>query len=428
MAEQAPGHDQHPAGAGSGLSRRRMLAGIGVLGAAGAGAAGGFVGGTASASESPQRPTPAEQIVPFYGEHQAGITTPQQDRLAFAAFDVIASTGAELRMMLREWTVAAAAMCAGQLVPGTQGDPMVPPADTGEAEGLRPGHLTITIGYAPSLFDRRFGLAGRKPAVLAELPALPREDLEPAHTGGDIMIQACSDDPMVCYHAVRALARIAAGTAVVRYLTTGFGRTSSTSSAQQTPRNLLGFKDGTRNITTEQHDLLDRWVWTGGDGQDWMRGGSYLVARRIRMFLPQWDRDYLADQERVFGRYKTSGAPLTGHREFDPPDFHTRKPDGDYVIPVDAHIRLAAHENNNGTRILRRGYSFTDGLDATGNLLGGLFFILFCADPQQFVSLQRKLGSQDALNEYILHTGSGLWACPRGLRPHQNWADQLYGT
>ncbi len=405
-----------------------MLAGVGVLGAAGIGVAGGFAGGMASAEDKWSLPSAADQLVPFRGQHQAGITTAQQDRLAFGAFDVTATTGAELREMLRDWTTAAEAMCLGQLVPGEQGNPLAPPADTGEAEGLLPGHLTITIGYAPSLFDGRFGLAKRRPSTLAALPTLPGEDLDPTYTGGDIMVQACSDDPQVSFHAIRNLARIGAGTVTVRYLTTGFGRTSSTSSAQQTPRNLLGFKDGTRNIKTQQRDLLDKYVWIGDEtGQDWMRGGSYLIARRIRMYINQWDRDRLQDQENIFGRYKTTGAPLTGNAEFDTPNFHARGTDGRPVIPVDSHIRLAAHENNNGLRILRRGYSFTDGIDDTGNVLGGLFFILFCQDPAQFVTLQRKLGSKDALNEYIMHTGSGLFACPAGLRDGQDWAGQLYG-
>lgn len=418
---QAEGH--------TGLSRRSMLAGLGALGAAGAGAAGGFFGGRATVDDEPVRTTAAQQIVPFRGgSHQAGIVTPQQDRLTFAAFDVTATTAAELREMLRDWTKAAEAMCHGQLVPGNQGDPMSPPADTGEAQGLLPGNLTITIGYSPRLFDDRFGLAHRKPKALAELPELPGEQLDPRFTGGDIMLQACADDPVVSFHAIRDLARIASGTAVVRYLTAGFGRTASTSAAQQTPRNLFGFKDGTRNIKTEQQDLLRDWVWIGDRDTEapWMRGGTYFIGRRIKMFLHQWDRDYLQDQENTFGRFKTTGAPLTGTGEFDRPDFHARKPGGDHVIPTDAHIRLAAHENNDGLRILRRGYSFTDGLDETGNIVGGLYFILFCADPQQFVTLQRKLGSRDALREYILHTGSGLFACPPGLARGQDWADQLY--
>lgn len=414
---------------GSGVSRRRVLTGLGLLGAAGVGVAGGFAGGRASA-ESPdvQSPQANAGLVDFHGRHQAGITTEQQDRMMFAAFTVTATTAAELREMLRDWTAAAEAMTKGQLIPGEQGDPQAPPVDTGEAEGLRTAHLTITIGYGPSLFDRRFGLAARKPAQLAALPTLPGENLDPAYTGGDIAVQACADDPQVTFHAIRNLARIGAGTVVLNWTEIGFGRTSSTSSAQSTPRNLLGFKDGTRNISADQKELLDSYVWIGNESdQAWLRGGSYLVARRIRMYINQWDRDYLADQESVFGRFKTTGAPLTGTQEFDTPNFAAKDSSGAPVIAEDAHIRLAAHENNGGLRILRRGYSFTDGIDDTGNLLGGLFFVAFMKDPQQFVTLQRKLGAGDALNEYIQHIGSGLFVCPPGLTPGEDWAHQLYG-
>lgn len=410
------------------LSRRRVLTGIGVLGAAGVGVAGGVVGGRAGAHPPAESSGPAAGLIAFRGRNQAGITTEQQDRMMFATFTVTATTSAELREMLRDWTAAAEAMTRAQLIPGEQGDPQAPPADTGEAEGLRPAHLTLTIGYGPSLFDTRFGLAARKPAKLAALPALPGENLDPAYSGGDIAVQACADDPQVTFHAIRNLARIGAGTVVLNWTETGFGRTSSTSSAQATPRNLLGFKDGTRNISAEQRDLLDSYVWIGDEtDQAWLHGGSYLVARRIRMYINQWDRDYLADQENVFGRAKTTGAPLTGAQEFDTPNFAAKDSSGAAVIPDDAHIRLAAHENNGGLRILRRGYSFTDGIDETGNLLGGLFFIAYMKDPQQFVTLQRKLGTGDALNEYIQHIGSGLFVCPPGLAPQQDWAQQLYG-
>jgi deferrochelatase/peroxidase EfeB len=395
------------------VSRRQMLAGLGALGAA------GLAGGCGTAESSTN-----SQIVPFRAAHQGGITTAQQDRLLFATFDVTATGPAELRDMLRDWTAAADAMTQGRPVPGRFAA-QAPPPDTGEADGLLPGHLTITIGYGPTLFDR-FGLAGRRPAALAALPALPLDSLDPAYTGGDIAIQACADDPQVAYHAIRNLARIGTGTVVLRWMETGFGRTASTSPGQATPRNLMGFKDGTRNITADQKELLRDHVWINAADQPWARGGSYLVARRIRMYVNQWDRDVQADQENVFGRVKSTGAPLTGTAEFDTPNFAARNSDGSPVIAADAHIRLAAHENNGGLRILRRGYSFTDGIDATGNLLGGLFFIAFMRDPRQFVALQTKLGTQDALNEYIQHIGSALFLCPPGLPTGATWAEQLF--
>ncbi|MGH3854000.1 MAG: iron uptake transporter deferrochelatase/peroxidase subunit [Pseudonocardiaceae bacterium] len=395
-----------------GLPRRRLLSGVAGLGIVGA-ASVGLTSCTVSSAGTPAR----TQAVPFYGAHQAGITTDAQDRLVFAAFNVTTTHREDLVDMLKTWTAAAGAMARGVMIPGDSLADEMPPADTGETVGLPPTRLTITIGFGPSLFDGRFGLAPRRPAVFAELPALPNEILDPARCGGDIGIQACADDPQVAFHAVRNLARLGRGAVVNWWTQLGFGRTSSTGAGQQTPRNLMGFKDGTRNIRGNDSATLDKYVWVGAEaGQAWMRGGSYLVARRIRMFTEAWDRDRLSDQEAVFGRAKYTGAPLTGKTEFDTPDFAAKTADGQLTIPDNAHIRLAAFENNGGLRILRRGYSFTDGIDTqTGTLDAGLFFISFQKDPAQFVTLQRHLGTQDALNEYIRHVGSALFACPQGV-------------
>lgn len=409
----------------AGPSRRGLFAGAGVLGAAAA---------VAACAPSEQTATSAgARTVPFHGAHQAGIGTPAQDRLAFAAYDVTvtgktADRRAALVELLQTWTRAAAAMTAGKPVPGDSNMGMAPPADTGEAVGLKPANLTITIGFGPSLFDDRFGLAGKRPAALADLPALPGEELDDARSGGDLAIQACSDDPVVAFHVIRNLARLGRGTVVMRWSQLGFGRASSNGADQETPRNLLGFKDGTRNIHGEDTATMNRWVWVGAEtDQPWMRGGSYMVTRRIAMHIEAWDRDFLKDQQEVFGRFKYSGAPLSGHKEFDTPDFHATAMGGP-AIPADAHIRLAAPENNGGMHILRRAYNYTDGVvPSSGELDAGLFFICFQQDPRkQFVPLQRKLGSMDALNEYIQHVGSGLYACPPGVRPGQYWGQSLF--
>ena len=164
--------------------------------------------------------------------------------------------------------------------------------------------------------------------MLVDLPPLPNEDLDPDYVGGDLCIQACSGNPLVAFHAVRNLARLGLGVVDYNWMELGFGRTSTTSTAEQTPRNLLGFKDGTRNIKAQQTDLLDDYVWVGDEtDQRWMRGGSYLVARRIQIFIENWDRDFLGDQQNVIGRAKTTGAPLSGGGEFTTPDFTaTRRP------------------------------------------------------------------------------------------------------
>jgi deferrochelatase/peroxidase EfeB len=419
-------HDSTPARP----SRRQLLTGAGVAGA------GAVTGGLAGYFARPGDDTPARltgasdpvgELVPFYGTHQAGIATPAQDRLAFGALNVVAGASRDdLRGLLRTWTVAAARMTSGRLV-GEVASPYAPPADTGEAVGSPVGRLTITLGFGPSLFDHRFGLANRKPQALADLPPLPNENLDPDYTGGDLCIQACSDDPLVAFHAVRNLARLGMGVVEHHWMELGFGRTSTTTTSQATPRNLLGFKDGTRNIKAEQARLMSDFVWVGREtDQPWLRGGSYLVSRKIRMFIENWDRDYLKDQQNVIGRVKESGAPLSGGTEFTTPDFAARDAAGQPAIPADSHVRLASHEHNGGTRILRRGYSFTDGIDPqAGTLLGGLFFIAFMKNPAQFIKLQSALAG-DALNEYIHHVGSAVFACPPGIRPGQRWGDALF--
>lgn len=394
------------------LTRGRLLA----AGAVGAGVALGGVGvERLAAGDDHDNSEP----VPFYGERQAGITTPAQDRLHFAAFDATTESKAGLRSLLRAWTDAAAQMTRGEPV-GQTGRRLAPPVDTGEAVGLSPARLTITFGFGSTLFDR-FGLAQSRPDALVELPAFAGDELDPDRSGGDIAVQACADDPQVAFHAVRNLARIGRGAVVMRWSQLGFGRTSSTSRAQETPRNLMGFKDGTNNIKLEDGAALGDHVWVpAGAEPRWLRGGTYMVTRRIRMLIEAWDRASLDDQEVTIGRRKQSGAPFGRQDELDAVDL--RK------TPVDAHIRLAAPSENGGRRLLRRGYSFTDGMDdALGQLDAGLFFVSFQNDPAAFVEVQRRLASSDALNEYIKHTGSALFACPPGTRPGGYVGETLLG-
>ncbi|MFI2199684.1 iron uptake transporter deferrochelatase/peroxidase subunit [Streptomyces sp. NPDC020192] len=396
-----------------GSPSRRALIGWGGAGLAlGAAVAGGAVA-MASGDDTPQ---PVGDAVPFHGAHQAGIATPVQDRLHFAAFDVKTDDRDEFVQMLREWTEAARRMTAGEAVgEGAYGGlAEAPPDDTGEALGLRPSRLTLTIGFGPSLFDR-FGLGGKRPAALADLPAFPGDNLDKARTGGDLAVQACADDPQVAVHAIRNLARIGFGKVAVRWSQLGFGKTSSTTPDAQTPRNLFGFKDGTRNIAGTETDRLTRHVWVGdGDGPEWMAGGSYLVARRIRMNIETWDRTSLQEQEDVFGRDKREGAPVGKAKEHDEPFLKAMKPT--------AHVRLAHPDANGGITILRRGYSFTDGTDGLGRLDAGLFFLAYMRDVREgFIPLQRKLSAHDALNEYTQHVGSAVFAVPPGVRNADDW-------
>ncbi|GAA3692124.1 iron uptake transporter deferrochelatase/peroxidase subunit [Arthrobacter ginkgonis] len=428
-APQAAGAGSETAGVvRSRLSRRGLLglAGVGGAGAA-AGIAAVMVGrGPLAAAAAPPA---SDSAVPFFGDRQAGITTPAQDRLHMAAFDVTTEDRAALVELLKDWTAAAEAMAAGRPTGDTgavDGPYDAPPEDTGEALDLSAARLTLTFGFGATLFEKdgkaRFGLDGRRPEALIDLPHFPGDALEPARSGGDLVVQACADDPQVAVHAIRNLARIAFGKARVRWSQLGFGRTSSTSVAQQTPRNLFGFKDGTNNLKAEDAGLLGEHVWAGAGGRPeeaWMAGGSYLVARRIRMHIEIWDRTSLREQEGLIGRTKREGAPLSGGKEFTAPDFHLAGKDEEPLIPLDSHVRLAHADQNGGVRMLRRGYNYTDGSDGLGRLDAGLFFIAFVKDPRtHYVPMQMTMAKEDTLAvEYLRHTGSGLFAVPPGTKP-----------
>ncbi|MEJ8656847.1 MULTISPECIES: iron uptake transporter deferrochelatase/peroxidase subunit [Streptomyces] len=398
---------------------RRALLGWGGAGLAfGAAAAGGTVAAVTGGGED--RTVPAAMsgaAVPFHGTHQAGIATAVQDRLHFASFDVKTEDRAELVRLLKDWTRAAERMTAGQAVgDGAYGGlAEAPPDDTGEALGLKPSRLTLTIGFGPALFDGRFGLKEHRPAALVELPRFKGDNLDPARSGGDLCVQACADDPQVAVHAIRNLARIGFGKVAVRWSQLGFGKTSSTTPEEQTPRNMMGFKDGTRNISGTDSAALDRHVWVSRkDGPAWMADGSYLVARRIRMNIETWDRTSLQEQEDIFGRDKGEGAPVGRAKERDEPFLPA-------MLPT-AHVRLAHPDTNGGARLLRRGYSFTDGTDGLGRLDAGLFFLAYQRDVEAgFVPVQRSLAASDDLNEYIQHVGSALFAIPPGVRDEDDW-------
>jgi deferrochelatase/peroxidase EfeB len=373
------------------LTRRSVLGLAGVAGAAGAV---GVLEARGSSAGTPAR-------LAFHGPHQAGILTPQQDRLHLCALDLTTSSRAEVAALFQAWTAAAERLTAGREVGGGALPALdaAPADDTGEALGLTAGRLTLTFGIGGTLLDR---LGLDRPAQLDDLPHFAGDMLQEERSGGDLVVQACADDPQVAVHAVRNLVRIAHGTARVRWSQLGFGRTSSTSPAQQTPRNLFGFKDGTSNAV---HDI---WA-THDDGPAWMDGGSYLVMRRISMLIEQWDRTPFGEQETTIGRHKGSGAPLGKDEERDELE--------PLALPVTSHVRLAHPAVNNGAAMLRRGYSFVDGSDGFGHLDAGLCFLAYQRDPRTaFIPVQTRLAASDALNEYIKHTGSALFAVLPGVQ------------
>jgi deferrochelatase/peroxidase EfeB len=441
-------------------TRRGLLGGAGGVLAA---AAFGKRARAEAESAGPAGPAAQTAEIPFHGRYQAGISTPQQTHVVFASFDLVAKKADEIVTMLQTWTDAAARMTAGQTAAPLGADPAAAPADSGETLGLSPRRLTLTFGFGPGLFEKdgrdRYGLAAKRPEALVDLPRFVGDQLDPQRSGGDLCIQACADDPVVAFHAVRQLARIAApddaamgyggkrpgayraenakrGVAVLRWMQTGF---LPEGPAGETPRNLLGFKDGTQNPGSPypaeraggkliDNGSLEEVVWVGQEGPDWMRNGSYMVVRRIRISLEHWDRTELDFQEQVIGRKKISGAPLTGGDEFAPLDLDAVDHDGNPVIPANAHVRLGAASSNGGARILRRSYSYHDGLAMIAERWppwrqgleydAGLLFIAYQRDPRRgFIKIFENMAKLDLLNQYTTHVGSAIFACPGGVKP-----------
>jgi deferrochelatase/peroxidase EfeB len=312
-----------------------------------------------------------------FGAHQPGIATPLLDHVAFAAFDV---AGGELRDVLAAWSTAAERLMREEQ------------------------RLTLTFGLGPGIFDERFGLRDARPVALEELPAFAGDELDPAWCGGDLCVQACADDARV---AASAVDELAGDGSVVRWRQDGFLARGPHDRPDGRPRDLLGFKSATSNPRRGRD--LDRHVWVAERERTWMRGGTFLVVRRIRIALDAWRALPVAEQERVIGRQRDSGAPLGGRHEFDPLALAALAPD--------AHVRLAAAESNDGVTLLRRSYSYED----------GLLFLAYQRDPRrQFVALQRRLAGRDALSAYTAHVGSAVFALPPGARPGGFVGDAVY--
>ncbi|MDI2131905.1 iron uptake transporter deferrochelatase/peroxidase subunit [Yinghuangia seranimata] len=393
-----------------GISRRRLL---GVAGAAGAGglvvgAAGGAFGASLASDDTASGPALTAlgaTAVPFHGARQAGITTPAQARTVLMAYDLEPGADkAKTAALMRRWSDTAARLARGER----------PDADGQVGLDAGPSSLTVTFAFGATLFDKT-GLADRRPAGLKPLPAFPGEELDPARGDGDLLVQVCADDALVCFHAVRTLQRLARGVARVRWQMNGFARSPGATARPMTHRNLMGQVDGTNNPEPDAPDF-DAKIFVAPDAEPaWLRGGSYVVVRRIRMLLDDWDGLDVPAQEQVIGRKKDTGAPVTGGGEHTAADFGRRAPDGTLAIAANAHIRVSAPEFNRGATMLRRGYSYHDGFRPDGAPDAGLLFIAWQKDPLDgFVPIQQKLARGDALSPFVRHESSGLFAAPPG--------------
>ncbi|MCD9143700.1 iron uptake transporter deferrochelatase/peroxidase subunit [Streptomyces albireticuli] len=400
------------------MSRRRLLGTAGAVGAAGlvVGGAGGALAAEAA------RETPAELAgvgagtVPFHGKHQAGIADPAQAHGHLLAFDL--APGADRRAaaaLLRRWSATAAELMAGE---APKGD------DTGIALDAGPSSLTVTFGFGRTFFDRT-GLVSKRPVALEPLPVFTADALDAKRGEGDLWVQVGADDPLVSFHALRVLQKQAGDAARPRWQMNGFNRTPGATAKPMTGRNLMGQIDGTNNPKPADPDFAAR-VFVPDDSGDWMAGGSYAVVRRIRMLLDSWDHLSLERQEKVIGRRKSDGAPLSGGTETTPVDLEKFGADGSLAIAGDAHVRVAAPESNRGAAMLRRAFNFHDGYRDDGAPDAGLLFVAWQADPRRgFVPVQRKLDRGDGLSRFLSHESSGLYAVPGGCAPGEYVGQRL---
>lgn len=391
------------------VSRRSFLAGVVATGA---------ITGTAAiaANKSTPKSETKDLTHNLYGLNQSGIQTPAQEYLYFLSFDLTTESKARVQDLFKRWTnLASQLMTDGVVADGQSYN--LPPKDTGEILGAEATGLTITFGFGPSLFNTnsgkdRYGFANKKPIELKDLPKLPKDSIKADQSYGDVCIQICGNNPIVLFHAGRNLTREAFGTASLRWAQQGFSG-AVPSKEKMTPRNLFGFKDGTANPLSDADFAESVWIDSASEPA-FMQGGTYLAVRRIKMIIETWDRTSLREQEGIIGRSRVEGAPLSGGKEFTVPDFKLKDSTGTELIPKDSHLAIAHSSNFSNKKMLRRGYNFENGMDKVGHLDAGLLFLSFQKSLESnFIPVLQALSKSDALNEYILHTGTAVFAIPR---------------
>ncbi|MEJ5113069.1 iron uptake transporter deferrochelatase/peroxidase subunit [Erwinia billingiae] len=411
-------------------SRRRLLKGMGILGGAFAVSGGCPVHAAPddkSFSPGALSPSARQEAQPFYGLHQAGVTTPQQAAMMIVAFDVLATDKADLQRLFRLLNDRIAFLTKGGKAPLVT-NPRLPPMDSGIlGDDIYPDNLTITVSVGHSLFDERYGLQAHKPVKLQAMTRFPNDALDARLCHGDLLLQICANTNDTVIHALRDIIKHSPDLLSVRWRREGFiSDHAARSKGKETPINLLGFKDGTANPDTTNQPLMDSILWvTAGQGEPaWTVGGSYQAARIIQFHVEFWDRTPLREQETIFGRVKHSGAPLGMQNEHDVPDYAS-DPDGN-VTPLDAHIRLANPRTpeTQSNLMLRRGYSYSAGVSNAGQLEMGLLFVCYQHDLEKgFLSVQKRLNGE-ALEEYIKPIGGGYFFVLPGVRDDKHYLGQ----
>jgi len=376
----------------------------------------------AAAAALSYRATQAElaALIPFDGPHQAGILTDRPAHATLAALDSFAPDRATLAEALAALSQRARQLTVGGAVPLLEND--APPADSGILGPVNaPDSLTVTIAFGASLFDDRYGLASKRPRELTQMPAFAVDELDPAQSHGDVLLQICAGERDTVVHTLRELLRTVRGSLQLRWNIDGFRGAPRGPTPHSSTRNLFAFRDGTANPPTSDTASMDKLIWAGAGEPAWAAGGTYEIVRIIRMHVEFWDRVGLTEQQNMVGRVRSTGAPLGGTEEFEDPRYDL-DPDGKR-IPLTAHIRLANPRTpaTADERFLRRGYNYTRGYDAAGQLDQGLVFIAFNQSPtRQFVTVQNRLINEPMI-DYITPVGGGYFFAPPGARGDVDW-------
>jgi deferrochelatase/peroxidase EfeB len=389
-------------------ARRHFLLGLGA----------GALGTAALGAAAWKYTDPTQQTQPFYGRHQAGITTEQPAAGMVVAFDVLSKDKAELTALFKLLTERLAFLTQGGKPP--EADQRLPPMDSGIVGPMvAPDNLTATLSVGASLFDERFGLRNKKPIHLERMTAFPNDQLNPAECHGDLLLQLCANTTETNLHALRDIIKHSPKLMAPRWKLDGFlpPRQVPNTFGFHTARNLLGFKDGSANLDIYDEALMNDLVWVNPKHQDvdWTAGGSYQAVRIIRNLVERWDRTPLKEQQHIFGRQKASGALLGQHHEHEEADFGQHPETSE--VPLDAHIRLANPRTmaTQKHRILRRGYNYDRGLTQAGQMDMGLLFICYQANLQDgFINVQTRLNGEN-LEEYIKPTGGGYFFALPGV-------------
>ena len=356
-----------------------------------------------AAAETPAVPTPAAAL-DGQDRHQAGIATPPTAFALFAALDLLAQGHPGLEQTLRLLSDEIATLTTpGPVAQGSNA--LMPPPDSGlPGERRTEQRLSVPVSVGASIFDDRFGLANRRPRELTGMQRFPNDAINPDPVHGDLMLQISAGTREAVLHALRAIVRRTGTLMSPRWQIEGFLPERPAIPAEATPRNMLGFKDGTSNLDCTDAARMDRLVWVQpGAEPAWTEGSTYQVVRPIRNLVERWDRTQLAAQEAIMGRHKLSGAPLGKTAEHDTPDMA--------LLPATAHIRLANPREpaTDANLILRRGYNYARGLDNTGRMDMGLIFVSYQSSLDAgFCTVQARLNGEP-LEEYIKPFGVGYF-------------------